>query len=209
MILTKICGICDQNIAETAVRAGANALGFVFYKKSPRAVTPEVARQIVATLPPFVTTVGLFVNEKAETIREIYQQVGLNLIQFHGDESPEFCESIGLPYIRAIRVVPELDFNQVCQTYPQSRAFLLDAAVSGAYGGTGASFDWSLIPAQLEKPVILAGGLNSDNVIQACLSVHPYAVDVSSGVEQTKGVKDPSKIWDFLHKVQMVNARDF
>lgn len=205
MILTKICGIRDKETAEYAIKSGVNALGFVFYEKSPRSIRPAEAQAIIETLPPFVTTVGLFVNESLDTIRHIYAQTQLNLIQFHGDELPAFCEQVGLPYIRALRMTPHTDLTAECKAYTHAKAMLLDAAVGGVYGGSGASFDWSMIPHTVEKPIILAGGLTPDNVKTACLTVKPYAVDVSSGVEKTKGIKDPEKISAFLQNVQAAN----
>lgn len=200
-IRAKICGITRVEDALTAVRCGADAVGFVFYEKSPRNVDVERAAQIVAALPPFVTAVGLFVNEDAATVLSIRQRVGLDLLQFHGDETPEYCQSFSAPYIKALRVRPELNLIQYAADFSSARALLLDAYQEGVAGGTGKTFDWDLIPAGLSKPVILAGGLDAENVGEAIRRVRPYAVDVSGGVEQDKGIKDVAKIAAFMRGV--------
>lgn len=200
-IRAKICGITRVEDALTAVRCGADAVGFVFYEKSPRNVDVERAAQIVAALPPFVTAVGLFVNEDAATVQSIRQRVGLDLLQFHGDETPEYCQSFSAPYIKALRVRPELNLIQYAADFSSARALLLDAYQEGVAGGTGKTFDWDLIPAGLSKPVILAGGLDAENVGEAIRRVRPYAVDVSGGVEQDKGIKDVAKIAAFMRGV--------
>ncbi|GBG15117.1 phosphoribosylanthranilate isomerase [Novimethylophilus kurashikiensis] len=200
-IRAKICGITRVEDALTAARCGADAVGFVFYEKSPRNVDVERAAQIVAALPPFVTAVGLFVNEDAATVLSIRQRVGLDLLQFHGDETPEYCQSFSAPYIKALRVRPELNLIQYAADFSSARALLLDAYQEGVAGGTGKTFDWDLIPAGLSKPVILAGGLDAENVGEAIRRVRPYAVDVSGGVEQDKGIKDVAKIAAFMRGV--------
>ncbi|MEA5671542.1 phosphoribosylanthranilate isomerase [Pseudomonas sp. MH2] len=201
-VRTKICGITRIEDALAAVEAGADAIGFVFYAKSPRAVDVRQARAIVEQLPPFVTTVGLFVNASRCELNEILEVVPLDLLQFHGDETPADCEGYHRPWIKALRVRPGDDLEAACQQYSGARGILLDTYVAGVPGGTGEAFDWSLVPARLSKPIILAGGLSADNVGQAIAQVNPYAVDVSGGVEQAKGIKDASKIEAFMRAVR-------
>ncbi|WP_444757766.1 phosphoribosylanthranilate isomerase [Pseudomonas sp. A014] len=201
-VRTKICGITRIEDALAAVEAGADAIGFVFYAKSPRAVDVRQARAIIEQLPPFVTTVGLFVNASRCELNEILEVVPLDLLQFHGDETPADCEGYHRPWIKALRVRPGDDLEAACQQYSGARGILLDTYVAGVPGGTGEAFDWSLVPARLSKPIILAGGLSADNVGQAIVQVNPYAVDVSGGVEQAKGIKDASKIEAFMRAVR-------
>ncbi|CRM17313.1 N-(5'-phosphoribosyl)anthranilate isomerase [Pseudomonas sp. FH4] len=201
-VRSKICGITRMEDALAAVEAGADAIGFVFYAKSPRAVTVQQARAIIAGLPPFVTTVGLFVNASACELNETLDAVPLDLLQFHGDESPEECAGYHRPYIKALRVKAGDDIAASCAAYAGASGILLDAYVEGIPGGTGEAFDWSLIPQGLSKPIILAGGLSADNVAQAIAQVRPYAVDVSGGVEQGKGIKDSGKIRAFMQAVR-------
>ncbi len=201
-VRTKICGITRIEDALAAVEAGADAIGFVFYAKSPRAVDVRQARAIIEQLPPFVTTVGLFVNASRCELNEILEVVPLDLLQFHGDETPADCEGYHRPWIKALRVRPRDDLEAACQQYSGARGILLDTYVAGVPGGTGEAFDWSLVPARLSKPIILAGGLSADNVGQAIVQVNPYAVDVSGGVEQAKGIKDASKIEAFMRAVR-------
>lgn len=201
-VRTKICGITRIEDALAAVEAGADAIGFVFYAKSPRAVDVRQARAIIEQLPPFVTTVGLFVNASRCELNEILEVVPLDLLQFHGDETPSDCEGYHRPWIKALRVRPGDDLEAACQQYSGARGILLDTYVAGVPGGTGEAFDWSLVPARLSKPIILAGGLSADNVGQAIAQVNPYAVDVSGGVEQAKGIKDASKIEAFMRAVR-------
>lgn len=188
--------------ALAAVDAGADAIGLVFYPPSPRAVTVLQARAIIAALPPFVTTVGLFVNATRCELNETLEAVALDLLQFHGDESPEDCDGYHRPFIKALRVRPGDDIAAACRTYAKASGLLLDAYVPGVPGGTGEAFDWSLIPEDLAKPVILAGGLTPDNVAQAIAQVRPYAVDVSGGVELRKGIKDHDKVRAFMRAVR-------
>ncbi len=197
----KICGLTRPEDVDAAVAAGADAIGFVFYPKSPRYVTPEQAAALVRRLPPFVMAVGLFVNETPARLAASLEQVPLNLLQFHGDESPADCSRWGRPYIRAARVQPGLDLVQYAADFGGARALLLDAFVEG-YGGGGHVFDWRLIPPQLDLPVILSGGLNPDNVGDAVRRVRPVAVDVSSGVEAAKGIKDHQRMADFVAAVR-------
>lgn len=201
-VRSKICGITRIEDALAAAEAGADAIGLVFYAKSPRAVDVRQARAIIAELPPFVTTVGLFVNASRCELNEILEVVPLDLLQFHGDETPPDCEGYQRPWIKALRVRPGDDLEAACQLYAGARGILLDTYVPGVPGGTGEAFDWSLVPARLSKPIILAGGLSADNVGQAIAQVRPYAVDVSGGVEQAKGIKDAAKIDAFIRAVK-------
>ena len=202
IVRSKICGITRIEDALAAAEAGADAIGFVFYAKSPRAVDVRQARAIIAELPPFVTTVGLFVNASRCELNEILEVVPLDLLQFHGDETPADCEGYHRPWIKALRVRPGDDIEAACQLYSGARGILLDTYVAGVPGGTGEAFDWSLVPARLSKPIILAGGLSAANVGQAIAQVRPYAVDVSGGVEQAKGIKDAAKIEAFMQAVK-------
>lgn len=198
----KICGITRVQDGLDAVRFGAHAIGLVFYAPSPRAVTLDQARAIVDALPPFVTAVGLFVNADAEVVRATLAAVPLQLLQFHGDETPEYCAAFGVPYLKAVRVRPGVDLLQYAQQFHGARGLLLDAYVEGVRGGTGATFDWALIPHSLPLPVVLSGGLDADNVEAAVRAVRPWAVDVSSGVESAKGIKDAAKIEAFMNGVR-------
>ncbi len=197
----KICGITRVEDALAAVNAGADAIGLVFYAPSPRAVTVEQAQIIAAAIPPFVSVVGLFVNAPKAEIESVLSRVRLDILQFHGDETAEDCEQINLPYYKAIRVKADTNLIQCAQHYRTAKALLLDAFSEAAMGGTGQTFDWNLIPANLPKPVILAGGLNAENVGLAIRQVSPYAVDVSGGVEASKGIKDAVKITAFMQGV--------
>ena len=197
-VRVKICGITRIEDALAAAAAGADAIGLVFYAKSPRAVDIEQAREILAVLPPFVTSVGLFVDAERSELERILASVPLDLLQFHGDESVQQCEAFGRPYIKALRVKAGDDIAAQVARYPSAQGILLDAYVEGVPGGTGEAFDWSLIPQTLSKPLILAGGLRPDNVAEAVSRVRPYAVDVSGGVEASKGVKDVEKVGAFI-----------
>ena len=197
-VRVKICGITRVEDALAAAAAGADAIGMVFYAGSPRAVGVEQARAIIAALPPFVTTVGLFVDAARDELAHILASVPLDLLQFHGDESAEQCEGLGRPYIKALRVRAGDDIVARVADYPGAQGILLDAYVEGVPGGTGEAFDWSLIPQGLSKPLILAGGLRPDNVAAAVAQVRPYAVDVSGGVEASKGIKDAQKVGAFI-----------
>lgn len=200
-VRSKICGITRVEDALVAAEAGADAIGLVFYPKSPRAVTLQQAKAIAAALPPFVTMVGLFVNASRYEISEILDELPLDLLQFHGDETSADCDGYRRPYIKALRVRPGEDIAARCLEYRNASGILLDAYVPGVPGGTGESFDWSLVPRILSKPVILAGGLTAQNVRAAIAQVVPYAVDVSGGVEVEKGVKDAEKIRAFIREV--------
>ncbi|MBC3949277.1 phosphoribosylanthranilate isomerase [Pseudomonas folii] len=200
-VRSKICGITRIEDALAAVEAGADAIGFVFYAKSPRAVSVQQARAIIAALPPFISTVGLFVNASRCELNETLDAVPLDMLQFHGDETPEQCDGYHRPFIKALRVQAGDDIAASCRLYARASGILLDTFVAGVPGGTGETFDWALIPSGLEKPIILAGGLTSANVAQAITQVRPYAVDVSGGVEKSKGIKDHDKIRAFMSAV--------
>lgn len=200
-VRSKICGITRIEDALAAVEAGADAIGFVFYAKSPRAVSVQQARAIIAALPPFISTVGLFVNASRCELNETLDAVPLDMLQFHGDETPEQCDGYHRPFIKALRVQAGDDIAASCRLYSRASGILLDTFVAGVPGGTGETFDWALIPSDLEKPIILAGGLTSANVAQAITQVRPYAVDVSGGVEKSRGIKDHDKIRAFMSAV--------
>jgi phosphoribosylanthranilate isomerase len=209
----KICGITRVEDALAAAHAGADAIGLVFYERSPRHVSIAQAAQLAAALPPFVTIVGLFVNAEAAFVREVLAQVPLDLLQFHGEELPEYCAQFAKPYIKAIRVKAGVDLLQCASDFCCAKGLLLDAHVEGIPGGTGATFDWSLIPPRLPLPVILSGGLDAENVAAAIKQVQPYAVDVSSGVEAgngintLKGIKDAAKIAAFINEVKRIDLQ--
>jgi phosphoribosylanthranilate isomerase len=198
MTRVKFCGFTHQDDVAQAVALGADALGFVFYGPSSRYVSPEHAQTLTRSVPAFVTRVGLFVNEEAETVQRIFELARLNLIQYHGEESPEFCDAIGLPYIKAFRVRKGMDLRTEMDRYPNASGFLLDAYVKGQPGGTGEGFDWELIP-QSHAPIILAGGLTPDNAKDAIDQVAPWALDVSGGIETKPGRKDPDKMARFMN----------
>lgn len=204
----KICGIRTPEVASIACAAGADALGFVFYAKSPRAVTAEQAGQITKVVSPFVTAVGLFVNPSADEVETVLRRCDLDLLQFHGDEDATFCERFERPYIKAVRVSEATDFAQVLSDHPSARAFLLDTDSPRAPGGTGEVFDWDLIP-DLHRPWILAGGLTPANVGQCVAQLKPPAVDVSGGVERIKGEKDPELIQEFCAAVISADKRSY
>ncbi|OGS93275.1 MAG: N-(5'-phosphoribosyl)anthranilate isomerase [Gallionellales bacterium GWA2_59_43] len=207
MTRIKICGITRAEDARAVAASGADAIGLVFYAKSPRHVSIEQAAQLVAALPPFVTTVGLFVDADAEFVRKVLAAVPLDVLQFHGDESPEYCVQFGRPYLKAIRVKAGVDLLQCAARFFAAQALLLDAYVAGVPGGTGATFDWGLIPSNLPLPVILSGGLDAENVAAAIEQVRPYAVDVSSGVEAGKGIKDAAKVAAFINEVKQIDLQ--
>ena len=197
----KICGITRPQDAAAVVEQGADALGLVFYPPSPRAVTIEQAQRVVAEVPAFVTVTALFVNPSVEQVQSTIDNVRIDLLQFHGDEDDAFCRQFNRPYIKALRVRQASDLVASCLRFPDSLAILLDSYKPGIPGGTGETFDWSLIPAELPKPLILAGGLECDNVTQAIQQTNPFAVDVSGGVESAKGIKDDNLIAEFMHEV--------
>jgi len=194
----KICGITNLEDAAIAIEAGADAIGLVFYQNSPRYVTIAAATQIVNNVSPFINCVGLFVDADEGYVREILNQVAIDTLQFHGQETEQACALYNRPYIKAVRMTENINLSEQSEKYVSARALLLDTYVKGVPGGTGISFDWGMIPKGLSKPVILAGGLDENNVKHAISQVHPYAVDVSGGVECTRGIKDPDKIKKFI-----------
>lgn len=197
----KICGLTRECDVVAAVEAGADALGLVFYPPSARYVSPARAAQLVRLIPPFVTTVGLFVEPEAAVVREVLERVPLQMLQFHGDESAASCEGHGVPWIKAARVRPGIDLVNFAASHVGAAGILLDAFVEG-YGGGGEAFDWSLIPSGIDRPLILSGGLSPDNVREAVTRIRPWAVDVSSGVESAKGIKDAALIAAFIQGVR-------
>lgn len=201
-VRVKICGLCTPEQAELAVRAGADAIGMVFHPDSPRYVEPAAAREICAALPPFVTSVGLFVDTPAERLEALLEQVPLQLLQFHGSESAAECRRWRQPYLKALRMRPELDADVAAAAYPDAAGILLDSYRPGVPGGTGERFDWSRVQRERRYHLVLAGGLNADNVAAAIAQVQPWAVDVSGGVESTPGVKDPERMEAFMHAVR-------
>jgi len=200
-VRTKICGITRVEDALCAVNAGADAIGLVFYAPSPRNVSIEQAQKICAVLPPFVTIVALFVDEKRQEIARICQAVPINLLQFHGDEVEKDCLGFALPYIKAIKVRTNSDVETAEKEFESAQAILVDTYKKGVAGGTGELFDWSLLPVDHKKTLILAGGLTPDNIRKAIQTVQPYAVDVSGGVELKKSVKDHEKVTQFIKEV--------
>ena len=201
----KICGITRVEDAQAAVGAGADAIGLVFYPPSPRAVRLEQARKITESTPAFVTVTALFVNPTFEEVQSVLDSARIDLLQFHGDEEASFCEQFNRPYIKALRVRQASDLVASCMRFPSALAILLDSYKPGVPGGTGETFDWSLVPDTPPKPIILAGGLNPQNVAQAIQQVQPFALDVSGGVEAEKGIKDQSKITAFVNEVYDVD----
>ena len=205
----KICGITNANDAAQAVASGADALGFVLYRKSPRFVEPATVRELIADLPPFVLSVGVFVNESAEVVRNLMDQCGLSLAQLHGDETAAYCEQLGRPALKALRLKDRGSFLALAEFQGRAniRGFVIDAFSDQAYGGTGHTADWTLAAeAAKAAPILLAGGLTPANVFQAIQSVRPYGVDVSSGVEAAPGRKDPAKVKAFIESARLVSV---
>lgn len=203
-IRTKICGITRPEDALAAAELGADAIGLVFYAKSKRAVSIEQAQAVVKNLPPFVSVVALFVNENEQTIREILRQVPIDVIQFHGDEDDDFCRQFDRPYFKAVRVQSAADIQTACAKFPNARALLFDAYHPTEYGGTGQSFDWTMLYGNIGKPWVLAGGLTAENVAEAVKISGTAAVDVSGGVEISGGVKSREKMAAFIQAVKAV-----
>lgn len=201
-VAVKICGITRVEDALAAARAGARALGFIFHPPSPRNVETMRVQTIVRALPPFIATVGVFVDPERAFVESVLRDIRLGLLQFHGDEDPGFCAEFGVPYMKAVRVRKDLDLLQYAAVFRGAQALLLDAFVPGNHGGTGQTFDWSLIPPHLPLPIVLSGGLDAANVANAIRCVRPWAVDVSSGVESDKGIKDAAKIAAFMRGVR-------
>ncbi|MCX2976293.1 phosphoribosylanthranilate isomerase [Candidatus Marimicrobium litorale] len=201
----KICGITREADARAAAAAGADAIGLVFYPGSPRAVSLEQAKKIVENVPPFVTIVALFVDEPADVVMRTLEQVAVDVIQFHGDETPEFCAQFSRPWIKALRMKPGLDVAREFGQFTGARGVLLDTWQEGKPGGTGHAFDWSLVSSDsYSLPLVLAGGLHAENVAAAITTVRPAAVDVSGGVESAPGIKDAAKIRRFISAVRSV-----
>jgi phosphoribosylanthranilate isomerase len=197
----KICGITRAEDARAAARAGADAVGLVFFPPSPRYLSTERAVEIRDALAPFVQTVALFVNPDAAQVAQVLQRVRPALLQFHGEETPQFCSQFGTPFVKACRVKPGVDALEYLRPFSRAAAWLFDSHVP-EYGGVGEAFDWSLVPATQERPVILSGGLSRENVAEAVRRVRPWGVDVSSGVESAKGIKDAAKIAAFIAEVR-------
>ncbi len=198
----KICGITRLEDAQAVAYSGADALGLVFYANSPRAVSAAQAAHILQSLPPFISSVGLFVNAEVDYVKHVIATTKLDLLQFHGEEAPDYCAQFSRPYIKALRMLPNLEVAQTMRAYAGAQGVLLDAYLPGVPGGTGEVFDWQRIPAHLAGSIILAGGLSPQNVAQAVQQVRPYAVDVSGGVEARKGIKDAQKIQAFVQAVR-------
>lgn len=201
----KICGITRVEDALTAASAGADAIGLVFYPRSPRAVTAAQAAAIATMLPPFINLVGLFVNASRDTLNAVLEQVPLGLLQFHGDETAAQCEGYGLPYIKAVRMRPQTDLLAQSAEHRGAAGLLLDAYAPDFYGGTGQRFAWESIPEALAGSIVLAGGLDAGNVGTAIRQVRPYAVDVSGGVEVSKGIKDPARVQAFMRAARQAD----
>ena len=197
----KICGITRPEHARSAAGAGADAIGLVFYEPSPRYVTPARAREVCAALPPLVSVVGVFVNPEPHDIDTVVDGLPVDLLQFHGEEPPELCAGVGKPYVKAVRVRGGEDIAEAAARYPDARALLLDTHHDALWGGTGARFDWDVVPDDVGLPVVLAGGLTPDNVAEAIRRVRPFAVDVSGGVESAPGEKDARSMERFMKEV--------
>jgi phosphoribosylanthranilate isomerase len=198
MTKIKVCGVTQVVQAQEAARLGVDAIGLVFFAKSPRHVSLKQAREIAKALPPFVTTVGLFVNETIDTIQRVCAEVPLQLLQFHGDETPAMCRQFGLPYLKAVRIHQHTDIKALCDLYYDASGLLCDTWVEGVQGGSGQVFDWGLLPDTLSLPLVLSGGLHAGNVAAAIKITRPWAVDVSSGVESAPGQKDMQKVMQFI-----------
>ncbi len=203
-VRVKVCGITRCEDAAATIRAGVDAIGFVFWPQSARYIDLEFARIITADIPPFICTVGVYVDPDIAWVEETARIAKLNLLQFHGDETPEFCNQFSQPYIKAIRVKQDTDLLQYAEQYHTAKGLLLDTYVADMPGGTGHAFEWDLIPKHLPLPLILSGGLNPANVSMAIQRTRPWAVDVSSGVEASKGIKDEKKIFAFMQGVKQL-----
>ena len=197
----KFCGLTRQQDVQRAVALGVDALGFVFVQNSARNIDIDTAMDLVSEVPPFIIKVGLFMNEDIADVEDVIKHVKLNLLQFHGDEDKEFCAQFKMPYIKAVPMASTLSVSDFCGRYSSATGFILDSHAQGQMGGSGGKFAWNEIPKNLIKPIILAGGLTVDNVAKAVRVVRPYAVDVSSGIETSKGIKDPAKMEQFIKEV--------
>ncbi len=206
-VRVKYCGITNVENAKVAASLAIDAIGLVFYAKSPRCVDIEQASKIIAVLPPFISVVGLFVNPTSAYVEQVTSQVALNMLQFHGDEPESFCNGFLLPYMKAVRMAPNVDVLTEIGRYNSASGILLDSYHDKYAGGTGEQFDWSRVPESTNMPIILAGGLNIDNVAQAILKTNPYAVDVSSGIEASKGIKDNVKMQRFMNEVNLLGPK--
>ena len=198
----KFCGMTNHQDVQRAIDLGIDALGFVFIEESPRYLTIQQAQELLEKVPPFVVKVGLFMNSASEHISDVVKNVRLDLLQFHGDEDEEFCLQFQYPYLKAVPMRTTTSVSDFCLNFPSATGFVLDSHAMGKMGGSGQTFEWSKVPKNLTKPIILAGGLNPDNVATAIHSVQPYAVDVSSGIEASKGIKDPAKMEHFIKEVR-------
>lgn len=198
----KICGITRLEDAQAAVGHGADALGFIFWEPSPRYIAPARARPVVRSAGPFVATVGVFVNPTRDQVLRTLEEGGISMLQFHGEEAPDFCASFDRPWLKAFKPAQEADLLKLSARYSDAAGWLMDAYDEKRVGGTGETFDWNLIPQKLARPLVLSGGLNVDNIAAAVRRVRPYAVDVSSGVEVSKGIKDAAKIAAFVQGVR-------
>ena len=198
MVRVKICGLTQSADVTAACAAGADALGFVFYAPSPRALSPAQAKALLQAVAPLTISVGLFVDPSEAEVEKTLREAPVQLLQFHGDEPEAFCQRWDRPYIKALRMAPELDVAAAMAAYPSAAGFLLDAYEAGVPGGTGRVFSWDRVPAQAPAPIILAGGLTPDNVSCAIAAARPYGVDVSGGVERAKGIKDEAKVRAFI-----------
>jgi len=206
-VRVKYCGITTVENAVFAARLAVDAIGLVFYSKSPRAVDVVQASQIIAALPPFVSAVGLFVNPTESEVEQIITKIPLNMLQFHGDEPEKFCNKFSLPYMKAVRMAPNVDVQTEIERYNTASGILLDSYHEKQAGGTGEKFDWSRVPDSSAMPIILAGGLSAANINEAITKTHPYAVDVSSGIESSKGVKDNAKMQQFMNEVNLLGSK--
>ena len=206
MTRIKICGLTRPQDVDAAVAAGADAIGLVFYPASPRCIDLARAIELVRHVPPFVDIVGLFVNAALTQVRAVLAAIPVHLLQFHGDEDDAYCRQFGRPFLKAVRVCPDIDLPGQMTVFPSAQAILLDAFVEG-YGGSGQAFDWTLVPRELPKPIVLSGGLDANNVGDAIRRLHPAAVDVSSGVESGKGIKDAEKIRAFVMAVHRADVQ--
>lgn len=204
----KICGIKTIETFKAAVSLGVDAIGLMFYKKSKRVISLDIAKQMAAVSPAFVNLVGVFVNPSVDEVNEVLEAIPLTLLQFHGDEPPAFCEQFQRPFIKAIRPKENSDVRHAENVYKSAQGLLLDSGSAGSYGGTGKTFDWNMIPSDGSKPIILAGGLNQNNVIDAILNVQPYAVDVSGSVEDMNGNKRKEKMEAFIRAVKKADSCD-
>ena len=204
----KICGISRLCDAQLVADLGGDAIGLVFHSQSPRAVEVDSAVKIRQAMPPFVTVTALFMNENESWVRQVMEKVQPDCIQFHGEETPEFCRQWSRPFIKAIPMGSVKDASRYAQQFPGAQGFLLDSNVAGRQGGSGDTFDWSKIPSTFDFPLVLAGGLNPSNVAAAIIQVKPWGIDVSSGVEQSKGIKNSELIVQLFNEVKRVDVNE-